>query len=96
MVLTKILKRRDAASVVVAVLVALILTQPIGQVTSHLAGKISQLKSGQYAGYAFPGSGWKGEYLYPVVWAVLQLVLLEILAWIVVLANRPMNTSKGR
>jgi len=95
MVLTKILKRRDAASVVVAVLVALILTQPIAQVTSHLAGSISGLKNGQY-GYSPPGSGWKEEYLYPVVWAILQLVLIEILAWIVVLANRPMNTTKGK
>jgi hypothetical protein len=95
MVLTKILKRRDAASIVAAVLVALILTQPIAQVTSHLAGKVSGLKDGQY-GYTGPGSSWKDQYLYPVVWAILQLVLLEILAWIVVLANRPMNTTKGK
>jgi hypothetical protein len=86
MVLVKILKRRDASSVVVAVLVAMILAQPISDVTTRLAAKISSLHNGQYVGYAYPGSGWKGEYLYPVIWAVLQLILLEILAWIYVLS----------
>lgn len=84
MLLVKILKRRDASSILVAILVALILTQPIGEVTTRLAAKISDLSNGQYTGYAASGSGWKGEYLYPVVWALLQLILLEILAWIVV------------
>ncbi len=82
MILVKILKRKDASSVVIAVLIAMILTQPLGEVTSHLAGTISNLNDGQYISFSMPGAGWKGEYLYPVVWVVLQLVLLEILAWL--------------
>jgi hypothetical protein len=89
MYLIKVLKRKDAASVITAILVAMILLQPMGQVTAKLAAKISGLNNGQYYGYSAPGSGWQGEYLYPVVWALLQLVLLEILIRLYVLATAP-------
>ena len=86
MTLVNILKRKDASSVMVAVVVAFIVSQPLLQVTSHLAGKISGLKDGQYFGYSPPNVGWKGEYLYPVVSVILQLILLEILAWLYIWA----------
>jgi hypothetical protein len=79
MVLVKILKRRDASSVVVAILIAMVVSQPLNMLTSPLAGKATDLKDGQYLGYAPPGSGWK-YYVYLVVWAVLQLIVLEVLA----------------
>lgn len=85
MVLVKILKRRDAASVVVAILLAMIISQPLSVATGSLASRIVDVHNN---GYGF-GAGWKNEYLFPVVWAVLQLIILEILAWIYVLANRP-------
>lgn len=75
------LKRRDASSVVVAVAVALIVVNFLGSVTTYLSGRLAGLHNGQY-GSAYPGSGWKGEYLYPFIQAVFELVLLEILAWI--------------
>ncbi len=78
MVLVQILKRKDASSIVVAVVVAMIISQVLG-VMSNLAGWLSGLHNGQYPGYSFPGSGWKGEYLYPFVLAILQLLLLEVL-----------------
>jgi hypothetical protein len=80
MVLVKILKRRDAASVLVAIVVGFLLVQPLSSETAQLAGKISGLHNGQYPGYTFPGAGWKGEYLYPVVQLILELLILEILA----------------
>ena len=93
MVLIKILKRRDAASVIVAILVAMIVAQPLSMMTQRLASKISYVNNGPY-GYAGPGNGWKNEYLFPLVWALVQLIVLEILAWIYILANRPMPRKK--
>jgi hypothetical protein len=93
MVLIKILKRRDAASIVVAILVAMIIAQPLSLTTSRLAGKISDVHNG-FGSYVGPGGGWKNEYLFPIVWALVQLLVLEILAWIYVLANRPMARKK--
>jgi uncharacterized membrane protein len=93
MVLIKILKRRDAASIIVAILVAMIVSQPLSLTTSRLAGKISGVHNG-FGGYAVPGGGWKSEYLFPIVWALVQLLVLEILVWIYVLANRPVARKK--
>jgi hypothetical protein len=83
MILVKILKRRDASSVLIAILLAIII-QPVLATLSHLAAVISGLNNGQYPSGAFPGAGWEGEYLYPVVLAALQILLLEVLSWIVV------------
>jgi hypothetical protein len=87
MVLVNILKRRDGSSVVAAVLIALILSQPISTVTGPLAGNIMGLKDGQYYGAAPPGAGWE-FYVFQALWAVLQLLVLEILAWIYIWASQ--------
>lgn len=92
MVLLKILKRRDASSVVVAILVAMIVMQPLTSMTAQLASVISNIHNGGF-GYG-PGGGWKTEYLFPIVWAVLELIVLEILGWMYVLANRPLKRKK--
>ena len=91
MVLVKILKRRDAASVVVAIIIAMIISSPISSATVSLANKISGVSNG---GYNMTGGGWKNEYLFPVVWAILQLIILEILGWIYVLTNRPIKHKR--
>jgi hypothetical protein len=91
MVLVKMLKRRDASSVLVAVLVALVVWQPLMQETSRLSAKISGLSGGQYASYSAPGAGWKGEYLYPLVSVIVQLIALELLGWIYVLGKSSMK-----
>ena len=75
MVLLTILKRKDASSVIVAILIAMILTQPLSALTARLSGNISGVDNG--FGYATSG-GWQVEYLQPVVWALLQIILLEI------------------
>lgn len=93
MVLVRILKRRDASSVIVAILIAMIVAQPLNESFSTPAAKILNLNSGQYFGYAPPNSGAR-YYFYLIVWAILQLIALEILAWIVVLANRPVRRKR--
>ena len=89
MVLVKILKRKDASSVMVAVLAALIIWQPLMQETAKPAAKIIGLNNSQYFAYAPVGNDWKGQYLYPVVSVILQLLVLEILGWIYILAAKP-------
>lgn len=91
MVLVKILKRRDASSVLIAILLAIIV-QPVLGALAHLAAIISGLNNNQYPSAAFPNTGRKGEYLYPVVLAVLQIILLEVLAWIYIFM-KPRNTK---
>lgn len=87
MMIIKILKRKDAASVIVAVVLAMIIVSFLPVVTGKLAGQISGLKEGQYLSYSTNG-GWKAEYLDPVVWAALQIILLEILCWVYVFAHK--------
>lgn len=91
MVLVKVLKRKDASSVFVAVLVAWLIVQPLMQVTARPAGKLLSLKDGQYLSYNYPGAGWKAQYLYPVVQLVLELIVLEVLAWIYILTAASMK-----
>lgn len=86
MVLIKILKRKDASSVVVAILIAMVVAQPLNMLTSPIVGRALGLEDGQYLGYAPPGSGWEW-YAYQVLWAIAQLIVLEILAWIYIWAS---------
>ena len=85
MIIVKVLKRKDAASIAVAVVLAGIITQLLPSLTSHLAGLLLGLREGTYISYASPGSDFKTQYLYPVVLAVLEILLLEILIWLYVL-----------
>ena len=87
MVLIKVLKRKDASSVMLAVLIALIVWQPLLQVTARLAAKISGLHGGAYVAYYVPNSGRRGEYIYPIVSVIVQLLILEILGWFYILAK---------
>lgn len=91
MLLVKVLKRKDASSVLVAVLIALITWQPLSQETARLASKLSGLHNSQYYNYTPQGAGWKGEYLYPLVSVVVQLIVLELLGWIYVLSMGSMK-----
>ncbi len=86
MVLLKVLKRKDASSVVVAVAVGLALLQFVTAVTAHLASWISGTNQ-----FAPNGQGFKSEYLYPAVSFVLILLALEVLGWIYVWANSMMK-----
>lgn len=76
----KVLKRKDAASVILAVVIGLVVLQLVSGLTAKMAGQISGLNDGQYA----RAEGWHGDYLLPVVSAALQLVALEVLVWLYV------------
>jgi len=78
----KVLKRKDASSVVVAVVIALILSQLLPILAADLSGTLSGAADGQYVSYAYPGAGWQEQYLQPVLSAVLQLLILEVLLWV--------------
>ncbi|MFA5004310.1 MAG: hypothetical protein WC498_03490 [Candidatus Saccharimonadales bacterium] len=77
MAIVQVLKRKDAASVIVAVVVAMVLSQFVTQFVGGLAGKLSGQKDGQFVSFA-PFTGWRGQYLYPFVLLVLELILLEV------------------
>ena len=82
--IVKVLKRKDAASVILAVVIGMVLLQLVSTLTTKLAGQISGLEDGQYLSYSYPNAAWQGTYLFPVVSAALQLLALEILVWLYV------------
>lgn len=85
MLLVKVLKRKDASSVLVAVLLAMIISQAITSATGYWASRISGM-GGEGNIYGPSGGDWKSMYLFPVVWAVLQILVLEILGWVYIWA----------
>ncbi|HZP55277.1 MAG TPA: hypothetical protein VFB03_00705 [Candidatus Saccharimonadales bacterium] len=94
MILVKILKRKDASSVLVAIILAMIIQQPIVSMTGKPASIISGLSGPQYGFNYGPGSGWQGEYLFPIVWALLEIVVLEVLVWIFIFLAMPFKKRK--
>ena len=84
MVIVQILKRKDASSVVVAIVLGLILITLLSSVTGELAAKISGTTD--LGGYA-ASPDWKLTYLQPVVAAALQVIALEVLGWVYVFAK---------
>lgn len=91
MVLVKVLKRKDASSVLVAILLAMIISTLLTSITLPLTTKITGNHNGPYgSGYG----SWKDNYLMPAVWAVLQIIALEILTWIYVLVHKLVRRSK--
>lgn len=82
MILVKVLKRKDASSVIVAIITAMIVQQPLMTMTTKPASIIS---GDNVQGYAYgPGGDWQQQYLFPIVQALLQLLVLEVLCWIVI------------
>lgn len=82
MVLVRVLKRKDASSVVIAVIMAMVLLQVVQTIPAKWAGWLSGLNDGQYVSYTSGTTGWKGQYLYPIIYAVLELLVLEVLGWV--------------
>jgi hypothetical protein len=76
MFLVKILKRRDASSIVVAIVVGSLVLQFLQTITNKWAIKISNVNYGPVPYH------WKEDLLMPVVWLVLALIVLEILCWL--------------
>ena len=71
----KVLKRKDAASLVVAIVLGLIISSLLAQVTGQLSAKLSGTSEG--VDFAF-----KSAYAYPILSAALQLLALEVLLWL--------------
>jgi hypothetical protein len=86
MVLVKILRRKDASSVIVAVIIAMVVGQMLAFMSSDWAARLSGLKNNE--GFQFgPTGNWRVMYLQPFVTAILQLLALEILVWIYIFAH---------
>jgi hypothetical protein len=85
MLIVKILKRRDAASILVAIILAMIISGPLMSTTGRLAGVISGVNNPIGA---YPGGPWKEVYLSPVVWAIVQIIALEVLCWVYVIVRK--------
>ncbi len=81
--IVKVLKRKDGASLVVGVVVAFVLINLLSNVTARLSSWLAGIDTGQFG---VPG-GWKAEYLHPVINAIVQLLVLEILIRLYVLVH---------
>jgi len=79
MYIVKVLKRKDAASVIVAICVAMSLTQLTTIPVFRLANWLSGLGDPNFQGYYGNSANWRNDYLSPAISVVLQLVVLEIL-----------------
>ncbi len=83
MVVVKILKRKDASSLVVGVVVAMLVLQFVAQVTQELAGRIALWQWGSLApAYGSPSGGYKVTYVQPLVGLILGLLVVEVLCWL--------------
>ena len=89
----KVLKRKDAASVIVAIVVAMIIGQVLPIVTAELTNWLTGVTEGGFS-YAIPGADWKTQYLNPVVSAAVQLAALEVLVWLYVLGHSLVTKKK--
>lgn len=95
MYIVKVLKRKDASSVVVAIFIAMALGMWLPSAVGKLSGWISGLSDNQYYAYSAPGANWQAAYLQPAVFFLLQLIALEILLRIVIMVH-PMFVRKRR
>lgn len=86
MILVKILKRKDAASVVVAVVVGLIVLSLVSSISGPLANEIIEQSTS-------PTGDFSDVYLFPLVLAAVQLLVFEILARIYTLVAGSMSKN---
>lgn len=74
----KVLMRKDASSLIVAIILALATLQFIATVTAPAAAKILD-----QAALQIQGSSFKDQYVAPLVVLALQVVAVEILVWVI-------------
>lgn len=77
MAIVNVMKRKDATSVMVAVVIALFLEKFISNVTFDLANNLSGIEQA-----GLDGGGWQNNFLAPLVALVLQLLVLELVVWL--------------
>lgn len=96
MYIIKILKRKDAASVIVAIWIALSLNMLVSLPTYRLANWVAGIGDKNFNSMYGGGSpGWRNEYLNPVVSFILQIIVLEILIRLFVWVH-PMLVRKSK
>jgi hypothetical protein len=84
MYVVKVLKRKDAASIAVAVAIAWMFVMWAPQMVGQLSGTLSGVSDNQFYSYGGPGADWKVTYLQPTVLAILQFILLELVLRIII------------
>lgn len=89
MAIEKVLKRKDAASVIVAVVVGLVLFQFLSNVSNELANNFSAVERP-----ALGTIGWQDHYLVPFMAMAIQLALLELVIWVYSIANKAVSKNK--
>lgn len=78
MYIVKVLKRRDAASVIVAIILGFLLLTPLQLIPQHWANKLVG-DIDNPTRYSYPlQDDWKQVYVLPLLALVLQVVLVEI------------------
>ena len=95
MYIVKVMKRKDASSIVVAVVIATAISMWLPSMLSKLANWISNVPNDQVFIYSMPDAGWQTIYLLPTVNFLLQILALELLLWAVIWL-RPMAVRKGK
>jgi len=97
MYVVKVLKRKDASSLVVGVTVAMFLLQFVGTMSMELSSRIALWQWGKSApgnqGF-YGGAGWRSTYLQAVVALLVQLLVLEVLVRLYVWVHQ-MATKKS-
>lgn len=90
MYIIKVMKRKDASSVLVAIWLAMSLMQltsiPTYRLSNWISGWGAHNWNGLYGGGA-PGSDWRSEYLSPVVSFLVQVIVFEILIRLFILVH---------
>lgn len=74
----KVLQRKDASSLIVAIVLGFATLQFISTITSPLVAKILDENT------QFQASGFKDQYLAPLLALVLTAVAVELLVWVVI------------
>ena len=95
MYIVKVMKRKDASSVVVAIFIALALYNWLPAMLSKLANWIANIPSEQLNRYSVGEGDWQVTYLLPTVMFILQILTLELILWTVIWL-RPMAVRKGK
>ena len=91
MVLVQILKRRDASSVIVAVVGAMVIAATLQALTQHLAATISGVSTDSGI---IEQASLKDNYIFPIVWMLLNFIAFELLARLVIFVFAQTKTKK--
>lgn len=87
MYIVKTLKRKDAVSIIVSIVLGMILVQMLPSLTSRLA----QVLSGDKVSSTTIGAAWQSQYLFPILSALLQVIALELVLRVYVALHNMMN-----